>query len=89
MKLPLTIFKEGKQFVAYTPALDIATAGKTEKDARRMFRELVSVFMEEIITTGTAEEVLTELGWKKEQEKWNPPQLASSDFIDINIPAFA
>jgi hypothetical protein len=45
--------------------------------------------MEEIITTGTAEEVLTELGWKKEQEKWNPPQLASSDFIDINIPAFA
>lgn len=89
MTLPLTIIKEGKMFVAYTPALDLSTAGKTEKDARRMFREVVAIFMEEIIKAGTVEDVLTGLGWKKEQEKWNPPQLVSSDFIEVNIPAFA
>jgi predicted RNase H-like HicB family nuclease len=47
--LPVTIFKEGKAFVAYTPALDLSTAGKTEVQARRMFEEAVEAFLEELI----------------------------------------
>ncbi len=87
--LPITIFQEGKTFVAYTPALDLATCGKTEKEARKRFREIVLIFLEDIVSRGNTEIVLTELGWKKEQGKWTPPQIISSQFIDVNVPAFA
>ena len=89
MKLPVTIFKEGGQFVAYTPALDISTAGKDAADAEKKFIELVSIFLEETVTAGTTAEVLTDLGWQKQQETWIPPTIASPLFIDINLPVFA
>jgi predicted RNase H-like HicB family nuclease len=63
--LPVTIFREGKAFVAYTPALDLSSAGKTEAQARRMFTEAIEAFFEELIEMGTVESVLKELGWTK------------------------
>ena len=35
--LPVSVLKEGKSFVAYTPALDLSTAGKTLEDAQKNF----------------------------------------------------
>ncbi|MDO8520890.1 MAG: hypothetical protein Q7S52_02130 [bacterium] len=67
--LPVLITKQGKRFVAYTPALDISTSGKSEKDAKSKFFELANLFLEEIVDRGTANDVLAELGWKKEQKK--------------------
>lgn len=87
--LSVVITKQGKRFVAYTPALDISTSGKTEKEAKSRFIELANLFLEEIVEAGTASEVLSELGWKKVQKQWAPPKIVSSKSIGFNIPAFA
>jgi predicted RNase H-like HicB family nuclease len=88
-KLPVVITKQGHQYVAYTPALDISTVGKSEKDVQKKFEELVTIFLEEIIEAGTVRQVLTELGWSKKEKAWNPPEVVSTDTIGINIPVFA
>jgi len=85
--LPVLITKQNRRFVAYTPALDISTSGKSEKDVKKRFVELVNVFIEEIVTAGTANDVLIELGWNKIQRKWTPPQVVSSQSIDLRAPA--
>ena len=87
-KLPVTITKQGKRFVAYSPALDISTSGKSKKDAQKRFEELVALFLEEIVERGTLPDVLSELGWRKAQKKWSPPRVVSSKHLGIRIPAF-
>ncbi|MEK7185421.1 MAG: hypothetical protein AAB726_02255 [Patescibacteria group bacterium] len=67
--LPVVITKQNKHFVAYTPALDISTSGKSEKDVKKRFVELVNIFLEEIIEKKTVDGVLYELGWEKEYLK--------------------
>ena len=87
--LPVMITKQGRRFVAYTPALDISTSGKSEKDVQKKFAELANLFLEEIIQAGTANDVLSELGWKKAQRNWSPPQVVSSKFVGVRRPSFA
>ena len=89
LNLSVVITKQGARFVAYSPALDISTSGKSEKDVRSKFGELANIFLEEIIEAGTVSEVLSELGWKKLQKRWNPPQVISSKSIGVQMPAFA
>ena len=86
--LPFVITKQNKRFVAYTPALDISTSGRSEKEARKRFAELAIVFLEEIFEAKTANEVLSELGWVKIQKKWTPPKIISSESIGLKIPTF-
>lgn len=86
-KLPVLITKQHKRFVAYTPALDISTSGKSEKEAKKRFAELVNIFLEEIMEEGTITEVLTELGWERVQKKWVPPKVISSESVGLRIPA--
>lgn len=86
--IPITIMKQGKRFVAYSPAFDISTSGKSQKDVFKKFEEIVGIFLEEIIEMGTLNDVLSELGWKKVQKKWNPPQVVSSSLVGVSIPSF-
>ncbi len=86
--LPVQIIKQNKRFVAYTPALDISTSGKTQKEAQTRFIEMAGIFFEEIVQAGTASEVLSELGWKKAQKKWTPPQIISLQPVGLQIPSF-
>lgn len=53
VNLPVSILKEGKDFIAYSPALDISTAGRTFEEARKRFNEMVKIFFEEILQKGT------------------------------------
>ena len=71
-KIPVTIFKEKNMFVAYTPALDLSTSGKTFTQVRERFREAINVFFEEIEKMGTTDEVLSGLGWQKIKQEWRP-----------------
>src|SRR3989338_9969398 len=89
LKLSVTITKQGKRFVAYSPALDVSTSGKSTRDVRKKFEELVNIFIEEIMEAGTVHEVLSELGWKKGHKSWSPPQIISSESVGVRIPAFA
>ncbi len=82
-KLPVSIMKEGKQFIAYTPALDLSTSGKSYEEANKRFGEIVRIFLEELVKNGSLEEVLSDLGWKRTQARWNPPVVISHDFQTI------
>lgn len=62
--LPVFIIKEGKNYIAYTPALDLSTSGKDYEEVRKRFHEIVNIFFEEIVKKGTMEEALKELGWR-------------------------
>ncbi|MEK7636828.1 MAG: hypothetical protein AAB402_00355 [Patescibacteria group bacterium] len=45
--LPVSILREGKRFIAYTPALDLSTSGKTFDQAKQRFAEAAELFFEE------------------------------------------
>jgi predicted RNase H-like HicB family nuclease len=84
--LPVIFLKEKGQFVAYTPALDLSTAGKTLAQAERRFAEAVMLFFEECQKMGTLNEVLRDLGWKKHRDAWNPPVVIARESRVMSIP---
>lgn len=85
--LPVLITKQNKRFVAYTPALDISTSGKSEREVKKRFVDMVNLFLEEIVEMKTIDDVLSELGWKKVQKRWAPPTVVSSNFMNLKIPS--
>jgi predicted RNase H-like HicB family nuclease len=85
-KLPVIILREGKSFIAYTPALDLSTSGKTFDEAKRRFEEVVRIFFEELSDKGTLEEVLLGLGWEKVRKEFQPPVQVASINEEIEIP---
>lgn len=87
--LPVLITKQGRRFIAYTPALDIATSGKSEKEVKVRFGELANLFLEEIMSKGTADDVLFELGWTKGHKKWTPPKMISTKSVGFRMTLFA
>ena len=90
-KLPGEIFKEGNQFIAYCPALDISTSANSLTEVKKMFAEMVDIFFEEVIKMGTIDEVLSQCGWRKvskPKKHWEPPK---REFItelqqEVSIP---
>ena len=79
LQLPISIFREGKHFIAYTPVLDLSTSGKNYDEVKKRFKEAVSVFFEELVKKGTLDEVLESLGWQKIKKQWTPPFLVSQE----------
>ena len=87
LKLPISILREDKKYVAYTPALDLSTSGKNYEEVKKRFNEIVNIFFEELIKKGTLDEVLRGLGWKRIQAKWNPPIVVSQESQAVRVPA--
>lgn len=85
--LPVTILREGKRFVAYSPALDLSTSGRTFEQAQKRFFEAAQLFFEEIEDKGTVDSVLIELGWEKIKHRWHAPALVSQKIETIRVPA--
>jgi hypothetical protein len=91
LKLTVNFIKDRKQVIAYSPALDISTVGKSEKHAKKRFEELVRIFIKDISERNVVDKVLTELGWKNistpnRKPQWVPPQVRS---VDLRIPIMA
>lgn len=84
--LPVVFLKEKNTFVAYSPALDLSTCGKSFEEAQRRFFEISKIFFQEIIKKGTEEEVLGELGWQKINQEWSSPIMISHRQNTIKIP---
>ncbi len=86
--LPVSFFKEGRSVVAYCRVLDLTTCGKNLKDAQRMFHEAATLFFEELISMGTLEEALLDLGWQKKNRKFMPPveMLHTNTPIAVSMP---
>lgn len=85
--VPVSYFKEGKSFVAYTPALDLSSSGKNLKEAENNIKEAIMIFMEELIKRNTTEEVLSALGWKKivKTKEWMPPIFISHGVLPVTV----
>ncbi len=86
--LPLLMWKEEMQFVAFTPALDLSSSGDSEKEALANFSEAVELFVETALERNLLREILESLGWRLESNKWIPasePMQASQSF-SVNIP---
>lgn len=86
VNIPITFFREGDTFIAYSPVLDLSTSGKNFEKAQKRFTEIVKIFFEEIIEKGTTDEVLSGLGWQKIKSHWSPPIPISHDITNIPIP---
>lgn len=87
--LSVIFFKEKSAFVAYSPALDLSTAGKNFASAKSRFTEAVNIFFEEAIKKGTVDEILEDLGWQKVKKEWLPPRIISHESETIQIPVSA
>lgn len=85
ISLPITIFKEGKSYVAYSPALDLSTSASTYVKAQNRFSEATKLFFEELAEMGTLDMVLTGLGWQKLKTNWHPPVVVSNYTQSINL----
>lgn len=89
VSLPVSILKEGKYYIAYSPALDLSTSGKTFKEVKKRFEEVVEIFFEELSAKGTLDKVLGELGWHKVQKEWSPPVVVANETESFKIPLSA
>ena len=85
-KLPVTILKEKKRYVAYSPAIDLSSSGETFSEAQKRFAEASLLFFEEIIEEKTMDDVLSNLGWSKMNKTWKPPMVIAQQSETITIP---
>jgi len=83
--LPVNVLREGKKFVAFSPVLDLSTSGDNFEEVNKRFVEIAEIFFEEIISKGTIDEVLSDLGWKKTTKQWQPPVLISQQSESIRV----
>src|SRR5262249_47010089 len=77
-RITIQVFKEGKEFVAHTPELDILSCGDTEATAFHNLKEAVTLFLEEADKMGTLNQILDEAGLFKHADKLEGPKLVST-----------
>ncbi|MBI2984879.1 MAG: hypothetical protein HYY50_04625 [Candidatus Kerfeldbacteria bacterium] len=87
VELSVTFLRAGKRYVAFSPALDLSTSGKTFAEARRHFEEAADLFLTELDEMGTLDQTLTALGWRKLERRWTPPVLVAQENSQVRIPA--
>ena len=66
----IEIFKEGKNFVAVAPELNVSSFGKSSKQAKESLKEAVELFLEECKRMGSLDDVLSEAGFKENKRFW-------------------
>ena len=84
LSLPVAVLREGRQFIAYTPALDFSTSGKSHQQALARFHEAVNLFVEECMRRGTLDAAVHDLGWRKARHIWRSPVLVSHEMRTVS-----
>ncbi len=84
--LSVTFLREKKRYIAYAPALDLSTSGKSYKEAKKRFEEASVLFFEELVRTNRLAEVLEDLGWEKTKREWRPPVVIAQNAETVRIP---
>lgn len=74
--LNVAIFKEGRSYLAYAPALDLVAQGKSVNDVRKNFAEVFDIYLEETIGRGTLEKDLLRCGWNRQAGAFWPPAMS-------------
>jgi predicted RNase H-like HicB family nuclease len=90
MHLPAKVVKKRNIYVSFCPALDVATQGDTEEEAKRNLIEALSAFVLSCLERGTLEEVLKECGFTPLQGTFvKPKSYRNVDYVDVPIPLIA
>ena len=85
IKFDRIVFKEGRDYVAYCPELDISSCGETIEHAKKMLKTAVRLFIEEAEKMGTLEDILFESNYTKDEKgRWIPPKLVATDTATIS-----
>jgi predicted RNase H-like HicB family nuclease len=90
IKLLVSFMKEGDRVIAYSPALDLSTHGRTLSEAQKNFQEAFDLWMESCIEMGTLDAALKSLGWTTKDHshpRFIPPRLIKTAEESFCIPA--
>src|ERR1700689_2429792 len=60
----IQVWREGKQFIAHAMPIDVASSGRTPREARLALNEAVRLFVRSAEEMGTIKEILGEAGYK-------------------------
>lgn len=76
LKIEVDIFiaKDGDYFVAYCPALNLSSYGRTAQEATDSFKIDLEIFVEETGRKGTLEKYLLQNGWNLQLHNYTPPK---------------
>lgn len=75
--------QEGDYVVAYAPALELSSYGKTRVAAQKAFSEALAIFIEETERKGTLERVLLRLGWTLSRRSYDPPRWTAGELLNL------
>ena len=76
--ITVMLYQQGDYIMAYCPALDLSSYGKTEKEAIKSFDEALDIFLEYCRENGTLEQNLVACGWKLRHGYLQPQE--------VNVP---
>lgn len=82
LNLAVLFYKEGDYTVAYCPALELATHGDNEAEAKQYFEDAVHEFINDTIKLGTLEKCLLKYGWSLKSSAYEPPRIEEK--VDFN-----
>jgi predicted RNase H-like HicB family nuclease len=68
------IFKEGDNYIAYCPSLDLSTSAKTFNEAPLNFYEMFQLYVESCVDSKTLQQDLLAHGWKMQKETIQAPK---------------
>ncbi len=81
------IFKEGEQYVARSPELDLSSCAPTETKARDNLIEAVRLFLAEAGKMGTLDQLLQESGYvRRGSGVWQAPEIVSRQRASVPLP---
>ena len=88
IRIRAELFREGDQYVAICPELNVSSFGQTREEALRSFQEAVSLFLEECHRMGTLRQVLEEAGFShttSPSHQWIPPQPIGTEQVSLSV----
>lgn len=82
------VFKEGRSYIVYSPALDMSSYGDTEDDAKTAFVDVVESSFKYSLNKNTLKEDLQKRGWKIKSLKQRKIKSPSFDEMLENNECF-
>jgi hypothetical protein len=87
MSLPVFFLREKRTVIAYAPALDLSASGTSAERAKRNFETTLRLFLAELMEHGTLDRVLRDMGWSKQERRWQPPvEARTATTVPFRLP---
>jgi len=85
--IPVLIGRDDGTIVAYTPALNVGSCGRTQHEAMKRLGNAISLFFSELTEMRTLDKALRELGWRKAELRFVVPRPSEQPAsVQRNIP---